>query len=64
MIQAQGRRFENDDEAPAPDFMPAYIAEFRFGRVLLHLFCACRDHQIKWHWRGIRREWAAERAKM
>ena len=28
----------------------------RAGRVLLHLLCACGDHQIKWHLGGIVRE--------
>jgi hypothetical protein len=28
----------------------------RAGRVLLHLLCACGDHQFKWHLHGIVRE--------
>jgi hypothetical protein len=26
------------------------------GRVLLHLLCACGDHQFRWHLQGIARE--------
>ncbi len=36
--------------------MQAHIAQSSFGRILLHLLCACRDHKCRWHWRGIRRE--------
>jgi len=28
----------------------------RAGRVLLHLLCACGDHQVRWHFQGIARE--------
>lgn len=30
------------------------------GRVLLHLLCACGDHQVRWHMRGIARELAGQ----
>jgi hypothetical protein len=36
--------------------MQAQLAQFSFGRVLLHVACAWRDHKYQWHWRGIRRE--------
>lgn len=26
------------------------------GRIVLHLVCSWRDHQFRWHWCGIRRE--------
>ena len=29
------------------------------GRVLLHVLCACRDRQFRWHLNGIARELAA-----
>jgi hypothetical protein len=32
------------------------LAEHPFGRVLLHVACALRDHHWSWHWAGIRRE--------
>jgi len=32
------------------------LAQFRFGRILLHAACAFRDHKYGWHWRGIVRE--------
>jgi hypothetical protein len=28
----------------------------RAGRILLHLLCACGDHQFRWHLAGISRE--------
>lgn len=31
----------------------------RPGRVLLHLAAMVGDHQIRWHWAGICREFAA-----
>jgi len=36
--------------------MQAKLAQSSFGRILLHLACACRDQKYQWHWRGIRRE--------
>jgi len=36
--------------------MQATLAQSSFGRVVLHLVCACRDHKYQWHWCGIRRE--------
>jgi len=39
--------------------MQTILAESRFGRVLLHVVCALRDHHLRWHWKGIRREFAA-----
>jgi hypothetical protein len=38
--------------------MAAQLARTSFGRVLLHLACASRDHKYAWHWRGIIRELA------
>lgn len=36
--------------------MQAKLAKSSFGRILLHLACACHDRHYQWHWRGIRRE--------
>lgn len=36
--------------------MQAQLAQSSFGRILLHVACACRDHKYQWHWQGIRRE--------
>ena len=38
--------------------MQVYLARTSFGRVLLHVACACRDHKYQWHWRGVLRELA------
>jgi hypothetical protein len=38
------------------DNMQAQLAQSSFGRILLHLACACRDHKYQWHWRGVYRE--------
>ena len=38
--------------------MQTYLVQFSFGRILLHIVCACRDHKCSWHWRGILREFA------
>src|SRR5216117_694119 len=38
--------------------MQTQLANFNFGRILLHLACACRDHKYQWHWRGILREFS------
>ncbi len=35
-------------------------ADSRAGRMLLHLLCACADHQVRWHWQGIARELAGQ----
>jgi hypothetical protein len=40
----------------------ARCAEGRVGRVLLHLLCACGDHQFRWHLQGIAREVAGSMA--
>ena len=37
-------------------------AEGRAGRVLLHLLCACGDHQVRWHLHGIARELVGQMA--
>jgi hypothetical protein len=34
----------------------ALLVQFSAGRILLHLLCLCRDHELHWHWLGIRRE--------
>lgn len=31
-------------------------AEFTLGRIAVRLVCACLDHKLRWHWRGILRE--------
>jgi hypothetical protein len=36
--------------------MQAHLAQSSFGRILLHMACASRDHKYQWHWQGIRRE--------
>ena len=38
--------------------MQTLLAESRCGRVLLHLVRAVRDHHLRWHWRGIVREFS------
>jgi hypothetical protein len=38
--------------------MQTYLAQFSFGRIMLHLGSACRDRKYRWHWRGIWRELA------
>ena len=38
------------------DHMKHSLAELSLGRIVLHLVCACRDHNLLWHWRGILRE--------
>jgi len=36
------------------------LAQTRTGRVLLHTLCLIRHPaNLRWHWRGIRREFAA-----
>src|ERR1043166_9094002 len=32
------------------------LAEFKLGRIVLHLLCCCQDRHFLWHWRGILRE--------
>src|SRR5882672_5002838 len=32
------------------------LAEFKLGRIVLHLLCCCQDRNVLWHWRGILRE--------
>lgn len=41
---------------PTWHLVQCYFAQHSFGRVLLHLVCAWRDHKYGWHWLGIRRE--------
>jgi hypothetical protein len=36
--------------------MQNQLAEFKLGRIVLHLLCACRGQNFPWHWRGILRE--------
>jgi hypothetical protein len=36
--------------------MQTRLAQFGFGRMLLHTVCACQDHHYAWHWRGVIRE--------
>ena len=31
-------------------------AKYAIGRICLHFVAMSRDHQVKWHWAGIRRE--------
>jgi len=38
-----------------PD-MQNQLAEFKLGRIVLHLLCCCQDRNFLWHWRGIVRE--------
>ena len=32
------------------------LAEFKLGRIVLHLLCCRQDRNFLWHWRGILRE--------
>jgi hypothetical protein len=43
--------------------MQAKLARSSFGRVLLHLACAWRDHHYQWHWSGVLREFARQAGK-
>jgi hypothetical protein len=36
--------------------MQNQLAEFKLGRIVLHLLCYCQDRNFLWHWRGIVRE--------
>jgi len=36
--------------------MQNQLAEFKLGRIVLHLLCSCQDKNFPWHWRGIVRE--------
>ena len=36
--------------------MQNQLAEFKLGRIVLHLLCSCQDKNFPWHWRGILRE--------
>jgi len=36
--------------------MQNQLAEFKLGRIVLHLLCFCQDKNFAWHWRGIVRE--------
>ena len=36
--------------------MQNHLAEFKLGRIVLHLLCSCQDKNFPWHWRGILRE--------
>ena len=36
--------------------MQNQLAEFKLGRIVLHLLCSCQDKNFSWHWRGIVRE--------
>ena len=39
-----------------------HLSGSRVGRVLLHLVCIARHGRLKWHFRGIAREFTASRA--
>jgi hypothetical protein len=43
--------------------MKAQLAEFAYGRVILHVWCACRDHKYSWHWQGVVRELACQTSR-
>jgi len=32
------------------------VANYRFGRICLHVAAMIADHQFQWHFAGIRRE--------
>jgi hypothetical protein len=34
------------------------LANSRLGRVALHLIAMCGDREVRFHWAGIRREFA------
>jgi len=38
--------------------MQNQLAEFKLGRIVLHLLCFYRDKNFAWHWRGILREFS------
>jgi hypothetical protein len=40
--------------------MQNQLAEFKLGRIVLHLLCSCQDKNFPWHWRGIVREFRKE----
>ena len=37
-------------------YMQNQLAEFKLGRIALHLLCFCQDKNFPWHCRGIVRE--------
>jgi hypothetical protein len=43
------------NQTNGPD-MQNQLAEFKLGRIVLHLLCCCQDRNFLWHWRGIVRE--------
>jgi len=47
---------EQRKQSKTLNFMQILLAQSSFGRILLHLACAYRDHKYQWHWRGIQRE--------
>jgi hypothetical protein len=54
-IRAHETKFMNTSKLHE-DNMQVRLAQFGFGRILLHLACACHDHKYRWHWKGVRRE--------
>jgi hypothetical protein len=38
--------------------MQNQLAEFKLGRIVLHLLCFYRNKNFAWHWRGIVREFS------
>jgi len=46
---------EKMNQTNGPD-MQNQLAEFKLGRIVLHLLCCCQDRNFLWHWRGIVRE--------
>ena len=51
-MTVQGNKLNQESE----DRMQNRLAELSLGRIVLHLLCACKDHKLRWHWRGILRE--------
>ena len=51
----RGHSIEKINQTNWPD-MQNQLAEFKLGRIVLHLLCCCQDRHFLWHWRGILRE--------
>ncbi len=54
VLQKGVKREKMDQEIEV--HMKNQLAALSLGRIVLHLVCACRDHKLLWHWRGILRE--------
>jgi hypothetical protein len=50
------RKLKKSDNRKFLNTMQTHLAQFSFGRIMLHAACACRDHKYAWHWQGVVRE--------